>query len=633
MNIFERNIEFLKTEYPELVKVVEDNVEDDGYEQFVTKKQEPSLTLARGDKTYYLHSKYNAVEEARHWVASLGLELLKAEHVVIIGCGLGYYLEQLMQCTKVTNVYVYEPDIHIFNAWLYTRDVQKVLKDQRIRLFVVGDDRLLQTKFSMHISQYANKSMNIAVPPIYNKLFPSIIDNIQREVKKALYTYMVNQATLDTFQNEWLSNILYNLPYAMLSTPALELKERAKGIPAIIVGSGPSLQYDINHLKKLQSKCIIIAAGSSIQALQYNGIDPHMIVSVDGGLPNLKVFENVDTSRSVLLFCPQVNHNILERYKGPLIVAGMSVDSITPAFVESEVIPVFRSTSSVTGLALQVAMYMGASEIVLTGQDLSYPDKQFYSSGVRHITEEQVLEQIEAATELVANVDGGQNPTTVKMKVTLNDMELLIQLIQLTSSNDVRIINASRHGAVIEGTKWIAMDELSNIWKEIPKMDFDSKKLLKQLSDKEKLERMNKLKAEFISLLAQTKDCGMRIKELLANIHATSDELVDSNINTLTKRLREIDELWSTITNQQVFKMVYSFSLQHHINNYMKYVAEIVETENVWSKLTLIVRHLGRLVELMDDFTPELIEILSKSMECLESILNRLGETNYEQSI
>ncbi|GGH33047.1 motility associated factor glycosyltransferase family protein [Paenibacillus segetis] len=623
MKIIDNNIKYLRANYPELLKVVKGNAEHIGYELTVTKNQEPNLVLVKDNKTFYLHSKYNAVEEAKKWIISLGAELLQVEHLLIIGCGMGYYLDEVLECSTASNIYVYEPDIHIFNAWVHSRDVQKVLTNQRIRLFVVGEDDLLQTQFTMHISEYANKSMSIIAPPIYNKLFHSIIDNVQHKMKESLYIQMVNQVTMDTFQREWVANILYNLPYVVISTPASKLKGGARDVPVIIVGSGPSLQYDISYLRDLQSKCLVIAAGSSIQALEHHGIIPHMVVSIDGGIWNYKVFENVDTSKSPLLYSPQINHKVLEHFDAPLIVAALSYDSVTPKLVEAEAIPVFRSATSVTGIALQVAAYMGATEIVLMGQDLSYPDKQFYSSGVTHISEEQIAELLSDATELIPNVDGGQNSTTMKMKITLDDMELQIKLISL---NNVKIINSSRHGAVIEGTEWIAMDDLARRWGRLPKVDFDLHSLLIHLTDEEKLVKLNQLKVEFNSLSKQTKDFGKRIKDLLSNINTLADKLANSNIKTISSRLVEIDRLWTRITRQPVFETVYSFSLRHYINNYMKHVTEIVETENVRSKSTLIVNHLGTLVRVMDDFTPELIEILSDAINRLNSLLDEKGE-------
>ncbi|MEK4239923.1 motility associated factor glycosyltransferase family protein [Paenibacillus sp. FSL H7-0714] len=623
MNIIEKNSTFLKTSYPEFMQIIKENIMYDGSELSETRNQEPNLILLKDDKQHYLHSKYNATEEAKRWVLSLGPEQLQVEHLLIIGCGLGYYLEQLLENTKATSIYVYEPEVSIFNAWVNSRDVQNVLKDQRIRFVVVGEFDLLQTQLTMHISQYANNSLSIIAPPIYRKLYESTINSLQSKVKEALSTQLSNQATLKNFKSEWVQNILFNLPYVVMSTPAVKLKEIAIGIPVIIVGSGPSLQYDISYLHDLQSKCLIIAAGSSIQALEHHGVIPHIVVSIDGGLPNYRVFENIDTSKVALLYSPQINYNILEHYKAPLIAAGLSSDSITPNFVDKEDIPVFRSTTSVTGTVLQIAEYMGASEIILMGQDLSYPDKQIYSSGVRHATKEQSAQLLEEANELVPNVDGGFNSTSLKMKVTLNDMELQIKLINFSG---VKVINSSRHGAHIEGTEWVPVDEMSERWTDLPNRDFDVNELLLHLTNKEKAANLIKLQMEYRVLLKETNDTGKRIKKLIIKLDAMAGMSVNSSINTISSRLVEIDKLWTRITRQQSFITLYSFSLKHHTNSYMKFVSTIVETENVRDKSRLIVEHLGELVRAMDEFTPELIGTLSDAMKRLDSMIDEMSE-------
>ncbi|WP_340005377.1 6-hydroxymethylpterin diphosphokinase MptE-like protein [Paenibacillus sp. FSL K6-0276] len=630
MNIIEKNSKFLKDSYPEFMKIVKENIMYDGSELCETRNQEPNLVLLKDDKQHYLHSKYNATEEAKRWVLSLGPEQLQVEHLLIIGCGLGYYIEQLLENTKATSIYVYEPDVSIFNAWVNSRDVQNALKDQRIRFVVVGEFDLFQTQLTMHISQYANNSLNIIAPPIYRKLYESIINSVQAKVKEALSTQLSNQATLKYFKSEWVQNILFNLPYVVMSTPASKLKEIVLGVPVIVVGSGPSLQYDISYLRGLKSKCLIIAAGSSIQALEHHGIIPHIVVSIDGGLPNYRVFENIDTSKVTLLYSPQINYNILEHYQAPLIAAGLSSDSITSNFVDKEDIPVFRSTTSVTGTVLQIAEYMGASEIILIGQDLSYPDKQFYSSGVKHISKEIIAEQLEEANELVPNVDGGFNSTSSKMKVTLNDMELQIKLINFSG---VKVINSSRHGAHIEGTEWIPMNEMPERWNHLPNRVFDVNELLLQLTNEDKSARLAKLKMKYRTMFKETNDTGKRIKKLILHLNALADMSANSSINTISSRLVEIDKLWTRITRQQSFETLYSFSLKHHTNNYMKYVSTIVETENVRDKSRLIVEHLGELVSAMDDFTPELIGTLSEAMKRLDSMIDEMSEAVNEQTI
>jgi len=195
------------------------------------------------------------------------------------------------------------------------------------------------------------------------------------------------------------------------------------------------------------------------------------------------------------------------------------------------------------------------------------------------------------------------------------------------------VINSSRHGAHIEGTEWIPMDELPERWMHLPNRDFDVNELLLQLTNEEKVASLVKLQMEYRSLFKETNDTRKRIKKLLLNLNILADMIANSNINTISGRLVEIDKLWTRITRQQSFETLYSFSLKHHTNRYMKYVSTIVETENVRDKSRLIVEHLGELVRAMDDFTPELIGTLSDAMKRLDSMLDEMSETMHEQTI
>src|SRR5690606_23769175 len=109
----------------------------------------------------------------------------------------------------------------------------------------------------------------------------------------------------------WAFNIINNLKFCQLSTSAEVFKNIGSELSAVVIGSGPSLQYDVHLINQLKSKCLLIAAGSSIQALEYHGIYPHLVVSIDGGIPNYRVFQNINTSQVPLLFASQIHSDIL----------------------------------------------------------------------------------------------------------------------------------------------------------------------------------------------------------------------------------------------------------------------------------------------------------------------------------
>ncbi|WP_040952417.1 motility associated factor glycosyltransferase family protein [Gorillibacterium massiliense] len=629
MSVFDRNIHFLEQNYPQLLPIINSG-DFSSCTRLTTKNQEPNIILNMDGTETYLHSKYNAEEEARKWVLSLDESVILSEHILIVGCGLGFFLEQLLHHSKSSSIYIYEPNVQVLKEWAHFRDMTKALSYPKVRLFVVGEDELFHSVIAQTVSSYVSNTFSIISPPVYKRMYPNLANELQQKIRDALYAHKTNQATLSSFNKEWLENVLYNLPYVQEANSTVKFKDSFKGATAIIVGSGPSLKYDVDYLRSLKSKCLIISAGSSIQALLHHGISPHLIVSMDGGIPNYKVFENTDTGNVPLVFCSQINYRIVENYKAPLFSSILETDALTPSIIGSESLPSFQSTTSVTGTAMQLAVYMGASEIVLTGQDLSYPERQYYTPGVSHISTDIMDSELNGAKELVPNVDGGENPTTLKMKVTLNDLGLLVQLIQLQG---VRVINASKHGAIIPNTEWKPMEELMSQWLENKDQDFSVDRFASTYSHEDKFEKFSMVKDDIQKLYMKTKEQDKRIVKLINLMEQLADSASNGNMSTLSKRLVEIDKLWTTITRQDIYKLLYSFALKHHIDIYMRHVTAIVETQNQRQKSVLIVEHLGKLVKAMNDLTPELYEILNKSMDRVDILKGKLGDVSYERTI
>ena len=156
-------------------------------------------------------------------------------------------------------------------------------------------------------------NFNYIIVPAYRKHFPETIDNLLNSISTTSLSYLSSLQTIRKFQVEWSENLILNLDRVINSYSAKYLKGMGKDVPAIVVGSGPSLGMEIEWLRKLKNHALIIAAGSSIQALMRHGVEPDLAVSIDPSDINLKVYEKLDTSRIPLLFVPTIKHTILDQ--------------------------------------------------------------------------------------------------------------------------------------------------------------------------------------------------------------------------------------------------------------------------------------------------------------------------------
>ncbi|GJM70144.1 hypothetical protein HMSSN036_23600 [Paenibacillus macerans] len=119
-------------------------------------------------------------------------------------------------------------------------------------------------------------------------------------------------------------------------------------------------------------------------------------------------------------------------------------------------------------------------------------------------------------------------------------------------------------------------------------------------------------------LIRQVRDVNKKLEIVSRGIQNLDNGYKVRNTKQVNQKLIEVNELWQWITKQDSFTVLYSFGLSQHINNYMKFVPVIVETKNPMEKAKLIVKHLGILIDMMLEFTPELEKILLHSIERIE---------------
>lgn len=610
----EHNIAFLKKAYPSIYEFA--NGQSYDKEKYVlcgSKNQEVNICIKTEEIPVYLHSKYNPTKEAESWVNSISDRAKNAKNILVIGLACGYHIQALITRFPNKKFYLYEPEHQLFLAAIKARNMNVVLDHPNIVTLAIGQDQSIRHSLLRVISENVSDSFECLILPVYNKINGKLVEEFGKDAETVLSGYRTNLATVTSFQLNWPENILYNVSKNLVSPSIQSLKSTCDGMTAIIVGSGPSLEKDIEYLRKLDNHCLIIAAGSSIQALLYHKIKPHLIVSIDGGEPNLQVFRDLDLSEIPFLYAPQIKFEILEGYEDNLIHVMLSNDLISRYLFDAvPQMAQFSSTTTVTGTAIQAAVFMGCKRIVFMGQDLSYPDDKYYSSGVDHISENIMSETLANASEWVENVDGGKNRTTDKMIVTLNNVEQL-----LSHFPDIQFINASKKGAKIKNTIYQPIEE---IFDDLTTNHFETnwfKEIISQHMSRYDDNTISKV----IQKVRKTKSELQLIEKRLNNLHKQIKDLdryVQSGIGNVQKRLLGINKSWKSITNKGAFDNIYYFSMEHYMSVYMRYVPDIVKEQDPRKKSELIVRHLGTLVSRMIQYTPIYLSYFDEAIRRIE---------------
>ncbi|ALS26097.1 SAM-dependent methyltransferase [Paenibacillus sp. 32O-W] len=592
-----------------------------------TKSGDPNIVVLNEGANARLYSQYDPIVEASKWMDQSEHQVEEHEHILIFGLGLGYHAEELARRYPHKKIYLYEPDPEVFKGYIEARDMRPLLNQSNIAALAVGNEEHVIYNLVHIIAKHAVNGFSFLVTPAYQRYYHAQLSAFRETAEKTIRNYHSNFATFNYFQEEWPQNIIRNFPYAIRTPDIRELKDQCSGIPALIVGSGPSLEADIEMIKSLQNRCMIIAAGTSVQALTHHGITPDLVVSVDGGLVNYNAFEHIDLEQIPLLYSSVVHYKIVEKPRKSSLYVKIDLDTMANyLFPEEENRPVFISTASVTGTAIQAANYLGCSPVLFTGQDLSYPNDSYYAAGVEHITKEIREKTVADATEEVINVSGGVNKSTKKMNHTRQDIE---DLIRLTPGQTY--INCSRYGAVIKGTSFILLHQwvqsfsfkhhLEPGWfkRKIDGIEWDIQRSISSGTAK-----LLKLKAD----LAKYRDEIQHLLSLLEKINK-SDEMKAKN--RYSKSLQKIDLLWNGLSSSPLFQTIYALPISAQLMIFTRYLPTIAQEVNEKKKAELLGTHLGRLVAYMSHLTDNMIRWTDESIRTNDrlsgKITSRLEET------
>lgn len=570
-----------------------------------------NLVLSKDDVTYYVYSKYNIRREVEKWLESIKKKIDKSQYILLTGWGLGYHIHALLREYPHKKYFVYEPSSELFSLSMSHIDFSDIINHSNIISMAVGIENISIHNFLDEFTECVSESFVELSIPSYSNIFRDEIKLFTSEAIKMTKMKRSNLATYYTHSRNWVSNIISNLEYIAKFPNINFLVDTFKNKPAIIVGSGPSLQYDLEILRELKDKVLIIAAGTSTQALLSAEIEPDIIVTMDGGAANNKAFEHIQTNHIPMIFGSFTYPDILNSDRKKLAYTIMDVDIVTPRLLfKKEQTVLFNSNYSVTGLCIQLAAFFGCNTIVFTGQDLSFPMGKFYAKGVNHVKEEIAEIVLKEANLEVENVCGGVNCTNHSMFVTLKDIENL-----MLSYPTIKFINASQYGAKIAGTSHTRLMQLKE----------------ELLSANPELIKVNELFDQAVRnrepitdyVVCQIENNINHLDHLMTEVCKLTKLIKKTKFNQSNRKelligLQQISKQWSVISKNQAFQTFINFGLSSFMNSYQRYISEVSHIKDPNGQFKILDERLGDLAQLILDYIPVVQELLSDSKSKLK---------------
>ncbi|WP_313233168.1 motility associated factor glycosyltransferase family protein [Tissierella praeacuta] len=467
--MYKRNMEQLKIHYPDIYEEINQYVIVEKYKLIENKDKSFNILI---DNKIYLHSKYNPIREANAWVE--GINLREEDTIVIFGMGLGYYLEPLFEKFHDKKIIIIEPEVDIFIQSLKIKDYSEYFYNENIVFIINKDKYTIRHLIEHYIKNNKIRSLYFAHLSIYNNIYKEYIDDVYKQLSSLVMMFEGNLFTEILSSKRWIYNILRNIKFIKKYNTVDIFKDKLKGVPVVIVSAGPSLEKNINLLNNIKKKAIIVAVGSSANILENNGVEPHIIMGVDGNKSEGNIFKNLKNHKSLLIYSNFIYYESLIDYLGNKMWLSLYSDNYMDELCEKLSIKTnkFLIGGSIANLALDFAIWLESSSIIFLGQDLCYTKEKLYADGAIH------QKNINSGEKYIKEIDIYGNEVYTK-KAFLNFKSWFEDYIDYNKLNK-NIYNCTEGGIPIKGIPNISFQEA--IDKYLTK-EYDIEGELKSLSE------------------------------------------------------------------------------------------------------------------------------------------------------
>lgn len=399
---------------------------EEGYVTLRAERQAEAGSGQGAGGSFYLHGNRNPWLEGDAFAEEYGEDDI--EGYAVLGLGLGYHALCLWNRTGGAQpVHVYEADDGLIEL---ARRCMNFPESAGENFFIHSDRNFKKLRDAV------DKGMKLVIHA------PSLrrIDNEQ--LRKAFATFFVQESTHRNQMKLLYSNFRRNAEADM--KPVEELRERFSGKRIFIVAAGPSLDKNVALLGRKRDGDVILAVGTVLRRLLGMGIVPDFCIASDA---NERVVNQVRSlpgeSRPPLLLLSTAHYRYAQEYEGRKYRILQKDFPKAEEYAAKNGCLLFETGGSVSTTALDVAIRLGALQIVFLGLDLAYTDSRAHAAGTSNMvaTDEEALHPVRA-------YDGGMVYSDEKFDMYRRWME---ERITRRDVKAIRVIDATEGGSEIRG--------------------------------------------------------------------------------------------------------------------------------------------------------------------------------------
>lgn len=368
----------------------------------------------------------------------------------VVGLGLGLYLEDLIDKKVARNIVIAEPVGEFFIQSLSILDWENLYEKAEdngidIKLLLNRDPMILVEGMEAYVRKVGNSFLDGSYFFVHYSSWET--QKTYRLLRERLKNYYL---TTGFFEDElvMMRNAFQNLYFGTFRF----LKRKRylhQDYPVFVVAAGPSLEFDLDVIKKYRDQVILVSSGTTLHVLLKEGLRPDFHAEIENVADVYNLLkpkhEEFGFDGITLLASATVDHRIAGLFEDVYYFARAAVSSST-VFCKgmgtiAEVSP-YSANSALASIAT-----LGFRNLYLFGVDCGrYEGAKHHASGsvYEEIGIDVKMEESLKFHRMVPGNFGGEVSTTVLLDMSRRHITGLINRLKL------RVYNCS-HGAKIDG--------------------------------------------------------------------------------------------------------------------------------------------------------------------------------------
>lgn len=546
-----------------------------------------------------IHNKINPLEEANQ--IFLSSENTKISIHIVYGLGLGY-LFQLASLKSKGSVILYEPDLNIIWLAFTLVDFSNDILKSNV-FFTSTQEELLE---ALHRNSGNENSPVLLSLPYQRESNPEEFDSFVKKLQNTVGMFSLDLKYTKQKFYPTLKFLIYNFKNLLKDIPLAYCKDLYKDKTAVVVSAGPTLDRNIDTLKKYRDKFVLFTVGTAIQTLYRHGIKPDFLCIIES-YNSSDQLKNLDLS-DVNFITEPFAHPAFRKYNYKKTFIHPSSNTPINHFyseIFNENIEEYFSKGTVSYTALNSARLLGCSKIILVGQDLAYIEGQCYSKDsaykdlvcqynketekweitakdfdkfaseisnspipeIREDTAKRRLENLNNSLYYVEGINGDMIPTESVYATFISPLEEYTKMF-----NDRKYINTSLVGAQIDGFENLPLEKALESSELIPDsfdeidFNFDAEKIKSNLKIKtEELKSFLKLIDECKKIIKTMSNDIKRYKVINAEILKSLKKLT-TNYLTLSSDYANKSKMFEFIITADRIELDYEMKMMQEFN-------------------------------------------------------------------